>query len=54
MLTVCLCFGEDHCREVTREIAARKNATDWFIEPVYAPITSELAYRGTIVLKEVV
>ena len=49
---VCLCFGEDHCKETTKAIAERNNATDWFIEPVYAPLTSQQAYRGTIV-KEV-
>lgn len=50
---VCLCFGEDHCKETTMEIAKRNNAIDWFVDPVRAPITSEIAYRGTIVLKEV-
>ena len=46
---VCLCFGRDHCKEVTSEIAKKNNAIDWFIEPVYAPLTEQLAYRGTIV-----
>lgn len=50
---VCLCFGEDHCKETTMEIAKRNNAIDWFVDPVRAPITAEIAYRGTIVLKEV-
>ena len=48
---VCLCFGENHCKETTREIAENNNAVDWFIEPVYEPITEQLAYRG-IVVKE--
>ena len=46
---VCMCFGEDHCKETTEEIAKRNNAIDWFVEPVYAPMTSQIAYRGTIV-----
>lgn len=50
--TVCLCFGREHCLETTEEIAKKNNAIDWFIEPVVAPLTSQLAYRGTIV-KEV-
>lgn len=50
--TVCLCFGREHCLETTEEIAKKNNAIDWFIEPVFAPLTSQLAYRGTIV-KEV-
>ena len=50
--TVCLCFGIDHCKEVTEEIAKRNNATDWFVEPVAAPLSYTLAYRGKIV-KEV-
>ena len=49
-----VCFGFDKkcCEETTKEIAKRNNAIDWFIEPVYAPLTNQLAYRGTIV-KEV-
>lgn len=50
---VCLCFEESNCKETTKEIAVRNNAIDWFVEPVYAPLTSLLAYRGTIV-KEVI
>lgn len=46
---VCLCFGEEHCKETTEEIAKKNNATDWYIEPVFAPLTNQLAYRGTIV-----
>lgn len=49
---VCLCFGEDHCKETTREIAKKNNAVDWFVEPVIAPLSRQLAYRGKIV-KEV-
>ena len=49
---ICLCFGEEHCKEVTEEIAKRNNAVDWSVEPVVAPLSLQLAYRGTIV-KEV-
>ena len=47
--TVSLCFGREHCEEVTKEIAKRNEAIDWFIEPVYAPLTNQLAYRGKII-----
>lgn len=47
--TVCLCFGREHCSETTQEIAKRNNAIEWFIEPVYAPLTNEIAYKGIIV-----
>lgn len=50
--TVCLCFGKEHCEETTREIAQKNNATNWFIEPVEAPLSYTQAYRGKIV-KEV-
>ena len=46
---VCLCLGKEHCEETTEEIAKRNNANDWFVEPVYAPLSSQLAYRGTII-----
>ena len=46
---VSLCFGEEHCKEVTEEIAKRNNAVDWFVEPVVAPLSHQLAYRGTII-----
>ena len=49
--TVCLCAEEIDCQETTEDIAKKNNATDWFIEPVYAPITSQLAYKGTIVME---
>ena len=49
---VCLCFEQDNCKETTAAIAKRNNAVDWFIDEVCAPLTSQLAYRGTIV-KEV-
>lgn len=47
--TVCLCFSKDDCEERTREIAKRNNAIDWYVEPVFAPLTNQVAYRGTIV-----
>lgn len=47
--TVCLCFDRDDCEETTREIAKRNNAIDCFVEPVFAPITHQIAYRGIIV-----
>ena len=46
---VSLCCGREHCEEVTSEIAKRNNAIDWFIEPVIAPLSRQLAYRGMIV-----
>ena len=50
---VCMCFEEADCEETTKEIAKKNNAKGWFVEPVFAPITSQIAYRGVIV-KEVV
>lgn len=50
--TVCLCFGKDDCEERTEEIAHKNNAVNWFVEPVIAPLSLQLAYRGKIV-KEV-
>ena len=49
---VCLCFGREHCEEQTKEIAERNNAVDWYVDPVEAPLTNQLAYRGTIVKEE--
>ena len=49
--TVCLCFGKEHCEEVTREIAQNNNATNWFVEPVVAPMSYTPAYRGKIVME---
>lgn len=46
---VCLCFRLEHCKETTSEIAKRNNAVDWFVDPVFAPLTNQIAYRGTIV-----
>lgn len=58
---ICLCFGLNHCEEVTKEIAKRNNAVDWLVEPVFAPpvhdisygpIVQQIAYRGKIVIEE--
>ena len=49
---VCLCFDRDDCEETTRSIAQKNNATEWFVEPVYAPLSYQLAHRG-IIIKEV-
>lgn len=46
---VCFSFNKECCEEDTKEIAKRNNAIDWFIDPVFAPLTNQLAYRGTIV-----
>ena len=46
---VCLCFGREECEETTSKIAKKNNAIDWFVEPVYAPLTLQPAYRGTII-----
>ena len=51
--TVCLCYGYEHCQEVTEEIAKRNNARSWFVEYVKAPFSNIPAYRGKII-KEVV
>lgn len=51
--TVCLCFGREHCEETTKEIAKKNNAKEWYVEPVYAPLTNQLAYRGTIIKEAV-
>lgn len=47
---VCLCIGEDLCREQTAEIAKRNHASKWFVEPVYAPLSEQLTYKGSILL----
>lgn len=49
---VCLCFGKEKCEAITSEIAKRNNAVDYIVEPVIAPYSMQLAYRGKIV-KEV-
>ena len=49
---VCLCFDRDDCEETTKSIAQKNNATEWFVEPVYAPLSYQLAHRG-IIIKEV-
>lgn len=46
---VCLCMDKEHCNETTREIAEENNTANWFVEPVYAPLSSQLIYRGTII-----
>ena len=51
--TVCLCFGREHCEEVTQEIAKKNKAVEWFVEPVSAPFSQVPAYRGTIVKEEI-
>ena len=48
---VCLCSGREHCEEMTADIAKRSNANGWFVEAIYAPLSSQLTYRGTIITK---
>ena len=50
--TVCLCSTKDLCEETTKAIANSKNAHNWLIEPVYAPLTSQVIYKG-IIIKEI-
>ena len=50
---VCMCFDRKHCEEQTEEIAKRNNASNWFVEGVVAPCTSQIAYKGIIVKEEV-
>lgn len=50
--TVCFCFDKELCEEETDKIARENKAIGWFVEPVVAPLTQQLAYRGKIV-KEV-
>lgn len=47
--TVCLCFGKEKCEAITAEIAKRNNAIDYIVEPVVAPMSTNLAYRGKII-----
>lgn len=49
--TVCLCFGKEHCEEVTEALARQNKAIGWFVQPVEAPLSNIPAYRGKIVKK---
>ena len=50
---VCFCFEKETCKETTESIAKANGVTKWFVEPVCAPLSNEITYRGTIV-REVV
>lgn len=48
--TVCLCFGREKCETITAALANKNSAADYLIEPVFASMSREIAYRGSILI----